>query len=94
MQKTDEKIKIATRTLFPHHRSLSGNHSPLPSQAKAVTDTGVQLFNLIQILHQNFFVKFFITSHNENLKKLHHIAARSTPKIPFDHKIHHQIRFF
>jgi len=94
MRKTDKKMEIATRTLFSHPHSLSGNHAPLPSQAKAVTDTGVQLFHLIQILHQNFYVNFFITSHNENLKKLHHIAARSIPKNPFDHKIHLQIQIF
>ena len=86
-------MEIATLTLFSYPHSLSVNLAPLPSQAKAVTDTGVQLILLIQILHQNFFVNFFITSHNENLKKLHHFAARSTPKTPFDHKIHQQIQF-
>jgi hypothetical protein len=87
-------MEIATLTLFSYPHSLSVNLAPLPSQAKAVTDTGVQLILLIQILHQNFFVNFFITSHNENLKKLHHFAARSDSQTPFDHKIHLQIQIF
>jgi DNA helicase-2/ATP-dependent DNA helicase PcrA len=43
MRKTDEKMEIATLTLFSHPHSLSVNHAPLPSQAKAVTETGAQL---------------------------------------------------
>jgi hypothetical protein len=82
MRKSDEKMEIATLTLFSHPHSLSVNNAPLPSQAKTVKDTGLQLILLSQILHQNFFVNFFITSRNKNLKKLHHFAARSTPKSP------------